>query len=159
MFSALKKWSRITRSRRGLLLEAVWNSCLAWGMIRVLPYSFWRKWLGAPITLDKVPQDIAGWRFSNDPMIKDIGWVHDAIERRTKFFTCLMLGFSAKNMLRRRGYPSIIVLGVGQNDDTVRNHQRLGAHAWVIHNGLDIAGGTVKSKFSPVAAFGESAAI
>lgn len=141
-------------SRQLALMEGLLNVSVAWLMITILPYSFWRRRLGRIFDIQELPKDLNPPAPDQDSVILDVVWVHAAIKRRfSMIFTCLMLGFSARSMLRRRGYQSIIVLGVGRRDRD--ESSVLGAHAWVIHNSTDIVGGDDRGDFSAVAAYGD----
>ena len=153
MYLLLRKFTKLPLRRKLILVEALGNTSVAWFMINFVPYSIWKRWLGSPVSLTDIsleaPPPPAG---SED--LKNIAWVHALLSRRMgKHFTCLMLGFSARAMLRRRGHRSLLVLGVGKTKEEAE--KRLGAHAWIIHNGYDIVGGSVRKDYTPVAAFGD----
>ncbi len=135
-----------------MLTEAFANTSLAWFMIKVVPYSRWRRWLGTPVSLAEVPSTNSEFKPIKDVRLRNVAWAHAVLSRRLgSHFTCLMLGFSARAMLRRRHYGSVLVLGVSRNEEGLNN--ALGAHAWVIHGDFDIAGGRTPQDYSAVAAF------
>lgn len=131
---------------------AMLNTIIAWSMIRLMPYRFWQRWLGEPIPLSDLPCDTnMPDRYLGHPL-GDIIWAHAVLRRRfSKHFTCLMLAFSARAMLRRRGYPSVLVLGVNRDQDT--SERSLGAHAWVVYQQYEVSGGEEKESFAAVAAY------
>ncbi|MEM9571910.1 MAG: lasso peptide biosynthesis B2 protein [Pseudomonadota bacterium] len=153
MWNAITVFVRMSWRRKRLLWEAFVNTFTAWIMVRLLPYRIWKRWLGHPVSLDVIPLEIVVPGPADGIMLADIAWAHKRLGQVSKgVFTCLMLGFSARAMLRRRGIESILVLGAGRNGDG--GNRQLGAHAWVIHKTFDIAGGGERNEYSPVAAFG-----
>lgn len=143
---------RLSLRRKRVLAEAFANTALAWIMIKFVPYSIWRRRLGQPVPLVNIPSTNSDFKPINDGKLRDIAWAHAVLTQKFgSHFTCLMLGFSARAMLRRRKYKSVLVLGVGRGDEGMKN--ALGAHAWVVHRDFDIAGGQTPKDYSAVAAF------
>ncbi len=62
--------------------------------------------------------------------------------------SCLACAIGGSLMLRRRGMPSVLHLGV-QSDP----RSDLSAHAWLRCGEIDIVGTEIASEFTPVAAF------
>lgn len=151
MFRLLKKLGGLSRSKKVILLEAYGRAAVALIMIRVLPYSFWRRWLGTPVSLSSVPLDIVQPNLEAGQELTDIVWAYGALSRHARYFTCLMLGFSARALCRRRGFPSVMVLGVER--ETKKAKLNLNAHAWVVHREFDIAGGAQRKGYTAVAAY------
>lgn len=153
MWNAITAFGRMPLRRKSVLWEAFRNTLVAWIMVRLLPYRVWKRWLGRPVSLDIVPREIAVPGAADGIMLSDIAWAHKRLGQSSRgVFTCLMLGFSARAMLGRRGAEGILVLGAGRT--TGEKKTELGAHAWVIHGRYDIAGGGERKDYSPVAAFG-----
>lgn len=60
---------------------------------------------------------------------REIEWLIEALSRRMPFqATCLMQAATAKSMLKRRGVPSTVYIGVAPRRDDGRN---VNAHAWL----------------------------
>ncbi|MEO1187952.1 MAG: lasso peptide biosynthesis B2 protein [Pseudomonadota bacterium] len=145
-------FAKVPIRRQLVLAEALFRTLIAWGMIRLLPFRLWRRWLGQEVPLDSLPR--RSWRPKHikDSVIGDVVWAHAIIEARLEVvFTCLMIGFSSRAMLRRRGYDSLLVLGVGRSGD--QQDKNLAAHAWVVYRDWDISGGTNKHEYSAVSAY------
>jgi len=66
-------------------------------------------------------------------------------------FTCLMHALSARGMLRARGISSTLILGVNRKDSA--GAAKLGAHAWVKCEAIDIVGHEGSETFIPVAVY------
>ena len=132
-------------------MEAFGRAFVAMIMIRALPYSVWRRWLGKPVALSDVPNQIEIPDARVNDELAEFYWAYAALERHAKFLTCLMLGFSARALLRGRGLPSVLVLGVERS--TGKSKPGLKAHAWVVHQTFDISGGAQKKGYTAVAAY------
>lgn len=155
LWESTGKLKRLTAGRLIAFGEAVCGTLVAWAMIRCTPYSFWRKWLGQPTALNDVPVQLSDPLTSADQVLIDISWAHSRLEVWARgFFTCLMVGLSARAALRRRGYSGILVLGAGKKMES--SNSKLAAHAWVICDHVDIAGGKRRFSYKPVAAYSET---
>lgn len=147
-----RKWRSLSKQKKAMLCEALVRVSLAWFMIRVLPYSYWRRWLGNSYPVSKLPTELSAKASSEHAILANVNWAHEAIAFRLgNVFTCLMLGFSARAMLRSRGCVGILVLGVGRNREETL--PELGAHAWVICESICVAGELESRKFTAVAAY------
>lgn len=152
--SLIVRFIRIPVQKKLVLLETLLNSSLALIMIRVLPYDLWKRWLGEEVSKDNVPTILKAPHRSANTDIHNIAWAHAKFAQRfDNLFTCLMLGFSARAMMRRRGYPSLLVLGASRKPKSEGNTLR--AHAWVIYQDMDIAGGSIRSDYALVAAYSD----
>jgi hypothetical protein len=151
MLKLLKKFSGLSRYKKVLLVEAFARAMIAMAMIKALPYSFWRRWLGDPVPLELVPRDSKIPDIDADQNLRDMYWAYSTLSRHARFLTCLMLGFSARALMQRRGLKSVMVLGVERESAAVK--PSLNAHAWVVHQSFDIAGGLQKPSYTAVAAY------
>ena len=139
-------------SRRQILIEALIRTSFAWVMIKSLPYSVWKRWLGTAVPIDTLPTELSRPDRSADCLLVDINWAHDAIERRMgSVFTCLMLAFSSRAMLRSRGQLGVLVLGLDRGGQKLKFDLR--AHAWVVSGETVISGGGSFKSHHAVAAF------
>jgi len=152
MFRVIKAFFNLSASRRGVLIEATVRASIALVMVRLLPYSVWRKWLGASVPLASLQDDKTSLSREERSALRDIVWAYGTLYRNARFFTCLMLGFSARALLKRRGYSGVLVLGVDRENAPFKSN--LLAHAWVMYQGLDVAGGELKNQYVAVAAYG-----
>lgn len=146
---------RLPFVRQRLLIEAIANTALAWCMIKCLPYSIWRIWLGPQVDLSTLPDTLHLPDRKAYPSLADIHWAHARLRKHFRpSFTCLMLGFSARAMLRRRRVNSVLVLGVSRKCANQKGGLR--AHAWVIQGQNDIVGGANRLDYIAVSAHGVS---
>ena len=133
-----------------MYVEAAIRLISAWVLIRFVPYSMWRALLG-----HAGPSPYAGLTGEADKAAAvEIASLHFVIQRvfGTRF-TCLMLALSARGMLKLRGIPSELILGVNRKSAD-RNASKLGAHAWVISCSVDVIGQEESEGFIPVATYG-----
>lgn len=130
--------------------EAFVRLSSAWLLIRLVPFSAWRGLMGQPGPL---PQSNAA-RDQDKAIASEIASLHFVVHRvfGTRF-TCLMLALSARGMLKVRGIPSELVLGVKRKADNSQT-DKLGAHAWVRSGPIEIIGQEGSEDFTPVAVFG-----
>ena len=75
-----------------------------------------------------------------------IGWAVRSAARFVPGATCLPQALAAEAILRRRGHPADLRLGVTRGDDRVE------AHAWVESYGRVIVGGGDLDRFEPLEA-------
>lgn len=142
--------------RKIAFIEAFGRSLGAWFLIRLTPYRMWRSRLGTPVPLASATLTGRSARGSGDPVLEDVAWAHAALVRLFGTgFTCLMLAFSARAMLRRRDRPSLLVLGVKRNAEAAATPaaDKLAAHAWVVSQGFEVVGGEARQGHMPVAAY------
>jgi hypothetical protein len=136
--------------RKLVLAEASLCALGAWVLVRCIPYGVWRSKWGASVPLATIQTDGSLVSSSSDSDFAEIAWALQKIERFAgAHVTCLMLAKSAQMMLGRRGFSSVLILGVNRGMET----GMLGAHAWVVCNGVSIVGGEQQSGNVPVAAF------
>jgi hypothetical protein len=86
---------------------------------------------------------------------EEIGWVAWAVEtvgsKPWMKSLCLPRALAAQTMLRRRGIPSKLCLGVARNGGAME------AHAWVEIGANKIVGGAEAQRFTRLAEFGGAA--
>ncbi len=120
--------------------EAAVMLALATVASRVLPAASLFTWANKP------PRRIR--RFYGD----EAHWVAWALAspdpRRRRLGSCLARAFAALAMLRRRGIPAKLCLGVARESGQVIGH------AWVEINGEMIVGGAEAAGFQRIAEFG-----
>lgn len=152
MFSIVRRALALSWRRKLVFAEALINTLTAWVMIRFLPYSIWRRWLGTAVNHANISSDLRPIHELGNKALVDIAWAHRVLDGRMRpMCTCLMFGFSARAMLRRRGFDSVLVLGVQArkaNPDI-----GLDAHAWVMYQQFDVFGGHMSGRYTKVAAY------
>lgn len=126
--------------RRVYLREATLMLLLAALSLRIVPQRYIFAWL------NRSPRQVS--RFAID----EVPWISWAIETvaATNWIraSCLPRALAACAMLRRRGIPNRLLLGV------VRDGESLTAHAWVEVGKEKIIGGKESDRFMPIAEFG-----
>ncbi|MFN3350504.1 lasso peptide biosynthesis B2 protein [Pseudorhodoplanes sp.] len=129
--------------RRHYLREAALLLRLSQLAISLLPPSRIFAWV------DRPPGRVR--RFAAD----EADWVAWAVEhvarRRGMKAACLVQALAAHAMLRRRGIPSTLCLGVCGSGGSVA------AHAWIESQGRRLTGGADAATFTPLTAFGSTA--
>jgi hypothetical protein len=141
--SNLRKLRVHSWSERWLLLEAV--ACLALGRAAILLLSF---------------QRIAGWLglAQGDPILEfepgmaklaaNIGWAVRAVAARTHgSATCLVQTLAGAAMLRRRGIPCALSLGIARNVNGIT------AHAWLGCGNVILTGAAGHERFTMISSF------
>jgi hypothetical protein len=125
---------------RALLLEAVTCLALVRAAVLVLPFRRIEPWLGRRMT--ESPLD---GHYGDLPL--QVAWTIEVAAKRTPWRSkCLEQAIAAKLMLRRRGVPSTMYLGVARSRD---------AHAWLRVGPVDLIGGAGRERFAVVATFAE----
>lgn len=85
-------------------------------------------------------------RLSDDPRARQVAQALARAARRLPFHTtCLVRAMAGRTMLRRRGIPCTLHLGVA------RQNGALAAHAWLTAEGGMITGGEEAPAFLPLA--------
>lgn len=146
----MRRCWRLPLSRKVMYVEAAVRLVSAWALIRLVPYSIWRGLLGQAGLLP----DATLATESDRVVAVEIASLHFVIHRvfGTRF-TCLMLALSARGMLKRRGIPSELILGVNRKSED-RSASKLGAHAWVTSCSVEVIGHEGNATFIPVATYG-----
>jgi hypothetical protein len=145
---ALSQLRACSWRERGLLLEAAF--CLAAGRLAVLSVPFKRiasrlGKLQAVATVELTPRQTR--------RALRIAWAVAAIARRTPWQSnCLTQAIAGKAMLRRRGIPSTLYLGVAKLET---QPERLIAHAWVGWGERFFIGGDGRQRFTVISTFAE----
>ena len=82
---------------------------------------------------------------------KQIGWAVGTMSRHSLWkYTCLAQAVAAQAMLKRRGVPSTLYLGVAKDDE-----ENFTAHAWVRSGRAILTGAPGHDQYTVVAAFGD----
>jgi len=82
---------------------------------------------------------------------RQVGWAVRAVARRTPWKSnCLVQAVAAKIMLRRRGIPSTVYLGVAKDPG-----KDLSAHAWLRSGDVILTGKRNSGEFTVLSVFTE----
>jgi hypothetical protein len=132
---------KLSTRRRRHLIEATVMVVVAGLAVRLLKPATVFNWAKRPSRRMR--------RFVSD----EIGWVSWAVETvGTTWWLrslCLPKALAAQAMLRRRGIPSRVCLGVARKGD------QLTAHAWTEVDDQVVVGGTESQDFTRLSAFGD----
>ncbi len=141
-----RAWRRASRRRLALAAEAVAWLAVARLAVVALPFRRLSTTLGVHMA-----ESPAG---STPPELADIGWAIRAAARRTPWRSkCLEQALAAKAMLRRRGIPNTLYLGV--RSEGPDGERRIVAHAWVRSGSLHVTGGPHVETFGVVSTFAD----
>jgi hypothetical protein len=122
---------RATRAVIGaLLVVEAWAALLGTRLLMALPYRIWRGWLMAMMG--------EGASAAPDGGTRAVVWAVDRARRAVPGTTCLTRALAAGWMLRRRGQPARIVIGVAMASG------KLEAHAWLELGETVIVGGEAR---------------
>jgi hypothetical protein len=150
---------------RFLFLEAMLRLALARLMLVALPFHTVARRLGTPASSPagreasrfpaaaRTPPDQPPGRrrsaASDAALLQRIRWALLAAARRAPWrCQCLEQSLAGKMMLRARGIPATLYLGVEKRGDALR------AHAWVRSGDVFIAGGDGSTRYSIVSVLG-----
>ena len=135
MKSLIKSVS-LAGAERALLLRCGIALVLSVAIVRLLPYSIFRRMLVAP---SRPLQKARAERHDVD----QIAWGMSVASRFVPGSSCLSRAMAARHVLRREGHAAELRIGVGLHESV------LSAHAWVESEG-DIIFGTPQSSDSYV---------
>jgi hypothetical protein len=145
MPGSLGKFLALSGREQRMLMEASLLLVAARAAIRCIPL----KWY-APVLLGKHNEETP-WRDekrADARMLEQIRWAVDLISGRMPWRRkCFAGAMAAHLMLRRRGIPSTLYLGVCKPDGST-----LAAHSWLRCGAIFVTGGTGKG-YSVVATF------
>jgi hypothetical protein len=141
--SLLARFWRLSWRDRALLTEALVFLTAACVGMRLVPFRRLAPYLGV-VTTDAPPAGGAG---GGQPT--RVGRAVQAVSRRVPWRTqCLTEAMAAQWMLRRRGLPGVLHVGVHKEGDTMT------AHAWTSCGNENVVGGAGAERFTPLTAFG-----
>lgn len=142
--SLARLW-RLSWPDRALLVEAFVFLAAACIALRLVPFRRLVPHLGVVTSDASPPGGAAGG------LPARIGRAVQVVARRVPWHTqCLTEAMAAQWMLRRRGLPGVLHLGVQKAGDTMT------AHAWTSCHDEYVVGGAGAERFTPLAAFGPS---
>ncbi|MEA3011122.1 MAG: hypothetical protein QOJ91_2814 [Sphingomonadales bacterium] len=120
--------------RRGLVAEACLNLLAAEARLRLFPLKS-QGMGGIAGAADPIPAEMPASEAQRRAAL-DVGW---AVTRAAHYFPtparCLAQALAARAMLRRRGIPSLMHVGVARPDSGAFE-----AHAWLEAGGVEVTG-------------------
>jgi hypothetical protein len=151
--SPLLRFWQLDRARRIALIEATFSLAAAQIATRLLPFSWLAPRLGRLAASPTAPELAAGPALTADQAleVQRVGW---AVRRLARYLPwdarCLAQAVAAQWMLRRRGLPSTLFLGVDRGQE-----RWLEAHAWLRCRAQFVTGEPQHERFKVIAAFCE----
>ena len=131
---------------RLLFLEALAWLCWTKLLLVLVPFRWIAPRLGRQMTESPVGRDEAGL-----PQVKRVSWAVQAVARHVPLgFVCLPQAIAAKWMLRRRGLPSTLYLGLRRHETV-----KITAHAWLRAGDRILTGRAESASHQIIASFGE----
>lgn len=144
----LRRLAAVSWTERATLAEALIFLGLARVAVILLPFRVIARRLGDHMKESDAVGDPAATEVG-----RRIGWAIGAVARYAPWRTkCLEQALAAKAMLRLRGIPNTMYLGVapGQHEDAP-----FGAHAWLRTGTLHVTGGSHVERFTVLSTFAD----
>jgi hypothetical protein len=139
--TAIHRWSRLDRSKRILLVEAIGAVCVASLAVKLLPFKMAIR-LGSRAS-------VPACSTSRADVLSDVRWAIDAATRNLPWnAVCIHRGLATQRMLRRRGIDARLHYGLAKDDE-----KALRAHVWVDALGETLVGGDEAGDYVRVATF------
>ena len=136
----LGKFWRLPWSDQSLLCQVAFRLSLVSLALRLLPFSWWRRWLD--------PKPPSGSSRAGIGLQDRAVWAVAVAGRHVPGATCLVQSLVGAEMLRRTGHSVEIRVGVSTSPE-----QRIRAHAWVECEGRIVLGGADgASQYTPLPA-------
>jgi Transglutaminase-like superfamily len=141
--SRLRKFLRLPRRERWLLIKAALLLALIRIGLRLLPFKTLKQFL------DSVSRVPAGSHRANQFSSDRIVWAVISASRYVLVDKpCLTQALAVQLLLKRRGYPANLRIGVNRTAG-----KQLEAHAWVESGDRVVVGGGDLSRYTPLPAF------
>jgi hypothetical protein len=145
LLRSLRRYLRRPLGERLLLLEAL--ACLGLARLAILLLPFRRL---VPLLGQQQHETPAADTPTFHPTLQAVARAVAATSRHTPWESaCLVQAIAAKLMLKRRGIPSTLHLGVAKEDN------RFMAHAWLRSGSCILTGGAGRERFTIISTFAE----
>jgi hypothetical protein len=149
LLTDINKYRQKSRQERNLLVEAYWQLGLVRVSILIRSFNAIAPSLGRQGVEPTI--DIAPQLSSQADMI---GWAVRAAARRTPWRSnCLAQAIAAKRMLKKRGIPSTLFLGVKKNAE---ENGPMKAHAWLQCGKQILTGKKLHGTFTVISMFSDT---
>ena len=144
MWNDLRRFYRISRSRKRLLGEALIALAIARAAMALLPFRRIAAWMGTSGAETPATATVA-----EICVAKEIGWAVCVIARRVPWDgRCLAQALAGTGMLRRRGLEGTVSFGVCRGGNS-----ELNAHAWLRFGSCMVTGGPGHQRFNSFTTF------
>ena len=148
--STWRSFRRHSWTDRVLFVEAVCCLGAARLVVVLLPFRVFSRYLGAAMA--ESPED---GHSSSLAVLRRVAWSIAAASRRAPWrCLCLEQGIAGKMMLRVRGVPNTLYLGVARG-----NGAGMTAHAWLRSGAVYLTGGAGHTQYTIVSKFADRALV
>lgn len=142
--SRLRKFLDLPRADRGCLLEAAFWLGLARLALLFLPFRHLAPFLGRQMA--QSPEEAGA---APAQLLERVSWAVAAASRHLPWeCKCLAQALTGKAMLRRRGVPSTLYLGLAKGDAGLQAHAWLRCGAHILTGRQGMAGFTIIATFA-----------
>ena len=146
---SLRALARASWPDRALVAEAALSLALARAGVIAVPFRLIADRLGAHMEESDCTDDPGGAELG-----RRIGWAIGVVSARVPWRTkCLEQALAAKAMLRRRGIPNTLYLGVARTAD---REAALNSHAWLRTGTLHVTGGSHVDRYAVLSTFADT---
>lgn len=146
--AALRKLRELSWADRGLLLETLWWLGVARLALLTMPF----RWIAPYLGQQKAETNRELGPYPEKDVLR-IGWAVQVVARRTPWESaCLAQAIVANWLLRRRGIPSTLYLGMAKG-----NCGEWQAHAWLRCGPHILTGEPGHGRFAVVSTFAKTA--
>ena len=144
MWNDVRRFCRISRSRKRLLCEALIALAIARIAMALLPFRRIAAWMGTPGAATPATATV-----EEISIAKEIGWAVGVVARRVPWDgRCLAQALAGTGMLRHRGLEGTVSFGVCRDGIT-----ELNAHAWLRFGSCMVTGGLGHQRFNTFTTF------
>lgn len=146
-----RRLAALSWAERLLLIEAAGWLALARLAVVLLPFRVTSRRLGTHMA-ETSAADVPGAETS----LRRVAWAIGAVARRTPWRSkCLEQAIAAKAMLRARGLPSTMYVGLARSP--AAEWPSIDAHAWVRCGSVNVTGGSRVDRYAVVSTFADLA--
>jgi hypothetical protein len=128
--SKLRQFALLSPRRRSLLLQTLGLLSLVRASLSLLPFRVVR----AAVT--RAGQSSSPQVPGPPEFVDDVVWAIDTASRRVPGASCLTQALATELLLRRRGFPAVLRIGVAE-----KQGGKVAAHAWIESDGRVLVGG------------------
>jgi hypothetical protein len=150
----ISKFLALRPADRSLILAAFGWLALFRAMILVFPF---KKILGLTgLAPGESPggSGVPGRNPSSDAQSRRVGWALRTASAHSPWKSaCLVQALAGMRMLRRRGIPSTLYLGLARNASMRNSSDGIAAHAWLRCGDIIVTGGAGRERFTEISAF------
>lgn len=133
MIAVCRRFGTLNPKNRRLVLEAALLAIGVWTGLRLLQFQTLRRALGYYVISARVRDDRQPT--SPEATVNQVAWAVTAVAAHLPVsLTCLVKALAVDAMLQRRGFDSVLRIGVREHSTPLQ------AHAWIEWNGKVVMG-------------------